>query len=95
MLLNRGIFSRSKKPGKGMITNLFQNMFKPFIFDVRNSPTPYLGFTQPLGAGMGTPNILLLREGKYKTCKKGRLESSYVNITLHKVLLGQKSEITF
>ena len=70
-------------------------MFKPFNFDVRNSPTPYLGFTQPLGAGMGTPNILLLREGKYKTCIKGRLESSYVNITLHKVLLGQKNEITF
>ena len=78
-----------------MITNLFQNMFKPFNFDVRNCPIPYLGLTQPLGAGIGTPDILLLREGKYKTCKKWRLESSYGNITLHKVLLGQKSEITF
>ena len=67
---NRGIFSRSKKWGNGIITNLFQNPFKAFNFDVRKSPQPSLGFVQSLEAVVGNTEILVLRERKTKNWKK-------------------------
>ena len=92
---NRGIFSRSKKWGNGIITNLFQNPFKPFNFDVRKSPQPSLGFVQSLEAVVGNTEILVLRERKTKNWKKWHLELSWHNKTSHRVSLGQKSEIMF